>query len=307
MHIPLNRSFYFFLVAAISASVGFLVWRFQGFYFSAQDLAGLSLLRNLPLAGIFAAPSALDPAGHLYQPLADLLIRVQVQLFGGHPAPYVLVILALHLICALLLYCIAQPVIHNPAAGLAALFFAWHPMVSGLFSSLVEATRWGFLLLFLLLCLWGLSFFRRRKRRLGLGLSTIAMVCASAMGPWYSLPLVLFLYDLALPREEDEPRRIKRLFHQLPIWIAFAIPFVAGFYITHDPHGSGSGAAVPDSGALFNAQSFRMLPGFFLPDRFDGLSGLRGESGFHNTGLGIMALTGLGLLLSAFRFRLRFA
>lgn len=289
------------ILLVVTAGVGLFV-EFRDGYFDAQDLAWLALMRTQTAGDVVSQPSLLHPEGGPYQPLADLLVWVQGAACNGNPLPTVIVIIAAHLLCVLLLFLVARPALGSAAASLAALIFAWHPLVSGLFCPLVEGVQWAFALLFLLTGLWGYSLARQGRRMIGLTLGACAMLCASAMGPWYTLPLVIFLYDLGIPRKRQEPAWAKRILYQIPLWVGIALPIVVGLTWIEFPE-------VPDSGTvnlewtLFEFDSNRIAKTHLLFDPMADLEDGKSNSEFPFGGLIFALISGTGLIMGGIRYR----
>ena len=93
--------------------------------FTSEDFLLLRVLRQRPpwhdLGALFAGPWLGIQVVRFYRPLALLLLALEARFFGGHPAPYEAVHLALHALNALLVYRLAARLSARSPNGTASL------------------------------------------------------------------------------------------------------------------------------------------------------------------------------------------
>jgi hypothetical protein len=224
---PQEKKQAFLIAALVTGGALFLFGGFLGLYFTAEDFAFIYLYHRMPFLELFTEPNLKAVVVDLYRPVTDLIIYLETKLFGATAWPWHLANLLLHLTNVYLLFRVARPIAGRGGAYAAALLFAWHPVMPGLFSFNVGGIQTGGLLLFSLLCMDRLARYRIEGRRRSLWLSALFMLLAIGSYEWFPLVFTVLVYDLALPRAEGSPGKVIRLAHHAPLWLAVIVLLLA--------------------------------------------------------------------------------
>jgi tetratricopeptide (TPR) repeat protein len=142
----------------------------------------------------------------LYQPLTSLGFAVEYRLFGLNPRVYHTVNVLLHLVNILLVFVLVRTLAQNAGIGLAvAALFAVHPLQ-------VEAAAWASSLSIVLSSLFYLAtliayvaYARSGRGRYFAGALVLFLLALLAKTTAATLPLVLIVLDLYLPRSLLRP------------------------------------------------------------------------------------------------------
>lgn len=255
MELPQDKKQTLLVAALVGGGALFLFGGFLSLYFTAEDFAFIYLYHRMPFIEVFTEPNLKAVVVDLYRPVTDLIIYLETKLFGATAWPWHLTNLLLHLANLVLLFRVALPIAGRSGAYAAALLFAWHPILPGLFSFNVGGIQTGGLLLFSLLCMDQLARYRIEGRRRSLWLSALFMLLALGSYEWFPLIMAVMVYDLALPRAEGKPGKVVRLVHHAPLWLALVLLILARKAVLHKYIG---GYPLPDP-SLWDR-----IPGAFL-------------------------------------------
>jgi len=218
---------------------GGLIFLFSGFlnlFFTAEDFTFIYLYHRMPFLEIFTEPNLKATVITLYRPVTDLIIYLETALFGGTPWPWHIVNLILHGAVVYQLFRVSRWIIGSRGALCAAILFAWHPILPGMFSFNVGGVQVGFLLLFTLMSFDHFARFRIDGKKSGMWFSALFMFLAIGSYEWLPLPGALLFFDLALARKDGLKGRLVGILHHLPVWagvilLLLARKAVLGVYI----------------------------------------------------------------------------